>query len=326
MRATHLALFAALPLLFTSLTRAAEPEKYLPADATIVVRVNVRQILDSPLGKKYGPDAVKNALSQNGQIRQLLETLGVDPLKDVDTLFLATPGASANGAVVVAHGRIDQERFHKAAEDVSRKTPGAMKIHKEGALTIYEGKHGGDPAFATFPSKDTLLLSPSRAALTAAASGTNTLGKDVAGLVGQVDGRQSVWAAALLPDDAKRALTKQPQTAELASKIKGFTVAVNVDRDVQMNLNVLTTEAKAAESIAELLEGLKGLGKLYAASVPQIGPYLGQAMDSIKIATSQASVTAAVQVSEQTIDQVVKAAQVPPPAPKPAAIPVKKRP
>jgi hypothetical protein len=326
MTGTRLALFAALPLVLTSLTRAAEPEKYLPADATVVVRVNVRQILDSPLGKKYGPDAVKNALGQNGQIRQLLETLGVDPLKDVDTLFLATSSATADGAIVVAHGRIDPERFHKAAEETNRKTPGAMKIHKEGALTLYEGKHGGGPAFATFPSKGTLLLSPSRAVLTAAASGTVTLGKDVAALVAQVDGRQSVWAAALLPDDAKRVLTKQPQTAELASKIKGFTVVVNVDRDIQTTVNVLTTEAKAAESIAELLEGLKGLGKLYAASVPQIGAHLGQAVDAVKIATSQTDVTAAVQVSEQTIDQVVKAAQAPPPAPKPAAVPVKKRP
>jgi hypothetical protein len=238
--------------------------------------------------------------------------LGVDPLKDVDTLFVATPppGRRRGRRRSRPHrpgslpqgGRGCQPQDSRRNEDPQRR-----------CIDDLRGKHGSDPAFATFPTKGTLLLSPSRTALTAAASGTAKLGQDIAGVVAQVDGRQSVWVAALLPDDAKRALTKQPQTAELAAKIKGFTVVLNVDRDIQTTLNVLTTEAKAAESIAELLEGLKGLGKLYAASVPQIGPHLGQAMDSVKVATSQATVTATLQVSEQTIDQVVKAAQRHPP-------------
>lgn len=316
MTGTRLALAAMLAALLAPLAPSAEPDKYLPADATLVVHVNVRQVLDSPLGKKYAPEMISAALRQNGQVQQLLQNAGVDPLKDVDALSVAAPGASTDGAVVVVHGRIDPERFQKSA---------GLKIHKEGALTVYEGKHGSDAAFATFPAPGTLLLSHSRSALASAASGTARLGKDIAAVVEKVDGRQSIWAAALMPEDAKRNLAKQPQTAELAAKIRAFTVTVNVDRDVQTTVSVLTTEPKAAESIAELLESLKGLGKLYAASVPQIGAYLGQVIDTVKVVTSSTTVTATLQVSEQTIDQVIKAAQAPAAPPRKPMVPVKKK-
>lgn len=320
------ALIAAIAFAFAPLSQSAEPNRYVPADATIVVHVNVRQLLDSPLGKKYGPNIVQGLLQQNGQVQNLLAGMGVDPLKDVDAIVLATPGASADRAVVIAHGRIDQERFHKAAEELS-KQGGAMKIHQEAALTIYEGKQGNDSAFAVFPARDTLLLSPSRTALTGAAAGNQRLSKELAPVVAGVDGNQSVWVAALMPEEAKAVLAGQPQTAELASKIQAVTAGLNIDRDVALNVKVLTTEAKAASTLAELIDGLKGFGKLYAASVPQFGPLLTQVMDSIKVGTNQTTVSATVNVTEQMIEQGVQAAKTPPPPPAaPTPVPVRKAP
>src|SRR5262245_33547916 len=191
MTGTRHALAIALPLLVAPLCLSAEPDKYFPTDTTIVVHINVRQVFDSPLGKKYGPDLLKAALQQNSQMQKLLEALGVDALKDIDTLDVATSGVSADGAVLVAHGRIDPDRFHKTAEEAVRQNPSAFKIHKDGALTVYEGKRGNDPVFTAFPARDTLLISPSQAAVTAAAKG-GKLRKDIAAIVDKVDGRQSV--------------------------------------------------------------------------------------------------------------------------------------
>ena len=74
-------------------SRAAEPDKLLPADADTVVCVNIKQILDTDIIKKYSLEQLKQAL--DGQdAKKLLTELGLDPLKDIDRIVV---GANIKG-------------------------------------------------------------------------------------------------------------------------------------------------------------------------------------------------------------------------------------
>ena len=74
-------------------SRAAEPDKLLPADADTVVTVNIKQILDTDIIKKYALEQLKQAL--DGQdAKKLLTELGLDPLKDIDRIVV---GANIKG-------------------------------------------------------------------------------------------------------------------------------------------------------------------------------------------------------------------------------------
>src|SRR6266536_2863410 len=85
-----LALAAAL---FASPLRAAEADKHLPSDATAVVFVNLRQILDSPVSKKYMLDQIKDGLKKDADAQKFMAAAGLDPLKDLSSVTVAiSPG------------------------------------------------------------------------------------------------------------------------------------------------------------------------------------------------------------------------------------------
>ena len=80
---------AALVLGLTTTARAAEPDKLLPADTDTVAVVNLRQIIDSDIIKKYALEQIKQLL--DGQdAKQILTDLGLDPLKDVEKVVIGS--------------------------------------------------------------------------------------------------------------------------------------------------------------------------------------------------------------------------------------------
>src|SRR5947207_5565272 len=99
-----------VPLLALALgavpAQSAEPSKYLPGDTELVVYINARQILDAPLVKKYALERVKAALKESTDAQRFVTEAGLDPLKDVQSLLMASPGsaAAAEKVLVVARG------------------------------------------------------------------------------------------------------------------------------------------------------------------------------------------------------------------------------
>jgi hypothetical protein len=80
-------------------SRAADSDKLLPNDANFVVTINVKQMIASPLFKKLDDKFnLKDALKKNADAKQAIETIGIDPLKDIDQVVLAGSGAKEDEA------------------------------------------------------------------------------------------------------------------------------------------------------------------------------------------------------------------------------------
>src|SRR3954451_24891881 len=123
-RSTRFGLVAAFAAAFAFPTsaRAAEPDKLLPADADTILSVNVRQIIDSEIVKKYAIEQMKQFL-QGNDAQTFLKEIGLDPLKDLDRILVAGSGkdqATIKGLIIV-HGKFDAEKLYKAAEAQSKK-------------------------------------------------------------------------------------------------------------------------------------------------------------------------------------------------------------
>src|SRR5687767_10960309 len=102
---SRLGLGAALAVVLAAspTTRAAEPDKLLPADADTVMVVNVKQIIGSEIIKKYALEQMKQAL-QGGEAQKFFGELGLDPLKDVDKIVVGASGkdqADAKALIIV---------------------------------------------------------------------------------------------------------------------------------------------------------------------------------------------------------------------------------
>src|SRR5438105_4660189 len=91
--------------------RAGEVDKYLPEDTEVLVSVNVRQIVDSDLFKKYALEQARAALKDQEDVQDVLKELGLDPFKDLDRVLVAKPsGGEQDRGLVIAYGRFDLDR------------------------------------------------------------------------------------------------------------------------------------------------------------------------------------------------------------------------
>src|SRR5438128_2254889 len=88
--------------------RAAEIDRYLPAHADMVMSVNVRQVVDSPVFKEHFHELARKWV-KTAPAGQVMTLLDLDPLKDVQRITAAGTGVIGllDRGLVIAHGDFD---------------------------------------------------------------------------------------------------------------------------------------------------------------------------------------------------------------------------
>jgi hypothetical protein len=194
----------------------------------------------------------------------------------------------------------------------------------EGNTRVYESKTDNQTVFFAFIDKNSAVLAGARANVVNAINAANSngkgpkLSKEMTGLLTKVDGKQSVWLAALAPEEMKKALAGIPQTAELADKILAFSGGVTVDKDLALGLAIHASDAKAAESIAEHVDTGAGLLRV-AVKGEDVAKQLGKEtaltlanlVDGIKIGSTKETATVNLKISDDSIQKLMKAVPQP---------------
>ena len=80
----------------TPSARAVTADPRTPADAEVVVSINVHQILDSELFKKYAKDELDKALLEP-TVKKELAAIGWDPRRTSTSCWLPTPARRSPG-------------------------------------------------------------------------------------------------------------------------------------------------------------------------------------------------------------------------------------
>src|SRR5262249_49873296 len=143
-----------------------EPDKWLAADAEMVMAINVRQMLDSAVMKKGSLDELKKMVNANEQLKTMLRAVELDPFRDIDAVLAS--GSLGTGkdvkALVVVRGKYNLPKIHAAAAKFAKDKPDEFKLVKEGDLQLYEVKPAGgaQSMFAAFVNASTLVLTPSK--------------------------------------------------------------------------------------------------------------------------------------------------------------------
>lgn len=274
------ALFA-VPVLFAVLAvpaRAADVDPYLPNDTEAVITVNVRQILDSPLIKKYALDFVKKQL-EGGSFKDLKD-LDLDPQKDVDRLVFANSGSEPDRVLLIAHGRFEVAKFEAKAEELAKAQPKTWKI-----VTIPDGAGGqykvlecarwldlsvakpqvkDQPAYFALLDKRALVASPAKDlvidALDKARGRKQTTLKSIElkSLLEKADGKQSVWVA-MLPRVLAKLVPGDDDSSlkEDLDKVEAISGGITIDEDVKLELALAVKDAEVARELStEINEGL----------------------------------------------------------------------
>jgi hypothetical protein len=277
---------------------AAEVDRFLPADAEIVVTVNVRQMLDSSLIKEQALDLLRDGLKSLDMAEDILKELGFDPFKDLDRIVAGGPaGKEPDRGLLIVHGRFDVAKFKAKAEESAKTFGDALKVLKVpdglgGNFVVYQVSPPEMPApvFVALAGKDTLLASPGKDyvvdALRRQARKEPVALKDKVfqEMLEKLDDKQSISFAATGPALANGALQGTPAADSLA-KIIGLGGGITLSEDLKIEAVVTSKTAAEANELHEAADkGLK-LALTFLAALTQgndNNPGLDLALEVVK--------------------------------------------
>lgn len=296
--------------LISSLCPAAELDAMVPPDAEVVMKLNIKQVLDSALIKKYALDPIKGAL-KSPEAQQMIQATGLDPLKDLDSVTVTAAGTKMPKVLIVVRGRFDAEKINTAMAAQAKKDM-TLKSSKDGKLTIWEAKKDQNPLYTTVASPGALAMSTDKSYLVKSVGdeGRSKPGADLQTAVNKVPGKESFWVAGIITPEMKKQLETNPQTKKYASTVKSLTGGLTLTDAFQLNIQVHTTDPKVANELKMTMEGLKPLLQLMAmqGGNEQVGTLVKEVLDGLKINTQETTLKVDLNVNEELIDKIKKAA------------------
>jgi hypothetical protein len=290
----------------TAAARAADTDRYVPADTEQVIVVNVKQLMTSDLVKKNFLPEIEKQLAKNKEYQQMSKATGLDLLKDVNTVVLANTGTTGDKATVILRGKFDLDNIKTTLKAVEK--DGKLKISKLGDREMYEADANGKTFYSTFLDGTTMIGSTSEAVVKAAADGkVGKLKGDLAAAVRGVDAKQSMWMAAVIPEEAKKLLDNANQgPVEAMKKVKTITAGLNLTKDLAASLAMQTGDPKAAKELGEFADQLKGLLAFAGQGNEQIAPLVKELQKSLKIVTTRGDLNISFSISGDVITKAAK--------------------
>jgi len=299
--------------------RAAEVDKLLPADSEYVIAVNVRQIVDSEIIKKYALGQIKDFLA-GGDAQKFLKDLGLDPLKDIDRVIVGASGTDQNDfkGLAVVRGKFNPEKLYAAAEAQTKKDPDHFSLVKDGADVMFKFQPDqGNPVYGTVVNDSTVVVASDKklvSAALAASSGDKkpAVNKDLAALISRMDDKSSLYLCALTKDKLNK--LKLPQGGAPANikdqlgKLDTVAASLRISADISFDVSLgMADDASADEmgkTVDDGIQQIKGLLPFLVANNPQLKP-LADAAKSLKSGVKGKTVSISGKLPGDAIGQLI---------------------
>jgi hypothetical protein len=297
--------------------QAADVEKYLPDGTVFVITVNVKQLLDSAIVKNHLLDKMQAAFKGSSEITEVLDSLGIDPLKDITRFTAASTGTNpdSKGLLILA-GNFDPAKFEAAAKKNADSHADVLKVLSENGRQVYQVQipQSPKPLLVSVLDKHTIVATVDKESLQEAFTRASSekpvkLKKEIEELLQAVDGQQSLWVAMLGEALSKNEMVPDDKTKKTLEKIDTISAGITIANDIKLLINVLAKSAEGAKDLAgEMTDGLnnvKGLLAFYANNKKELGSAVG-ILESIKVITDGKKVTVKSEVPADVVEKTLK--------------------
>jgi hypothetical protein len=250
--------------------------KYLPEDTEIVLSLNFRQIVDSPLVKAQKDAAAKvkmrvedalaalveKAFGENKEVQKYLKATGFDVFRDLNAVTVALRGGhDKKVALAIIEGNFDPEKFHAAAAAAVKDHGDVISVSESDNYKIIEVSAPNDHSgVVVLVNKNTILAGPSKdrvkaALVRARASEPGKLKKELKLLLATTSDKESISAlatgTALSKLTDKAAVPNAQKLGEFLNKIDGLSGTVTFSDNVRLQLSVLAKDENSAMQLAQ---------------------------------------------------------------------------
>lgn len=325
MRATLLLVLFALP------AAAVDPVPYLPAETDAVLTVQAREVLDSDLGKKHGAELLKELLEAYKPAAAAVRATGLDPHRDVETMTVAIglKDATPSRPFSLIEGKFEAKKLEANLAAYQKDHPELTAI-RVGDRAAYKltGAKPADTTYLAVLDDTKMVVAGSEAdlsgAFAAAAGGRKpVISKELAGLIASAKPSGPIFLRAWVKGRFDNLNLPNEKLKTAVRGVDWVTVGVGVTKDVGVTATLNTASPAAAETLAELLNGVIGLVRLQIRAAAEDQPELRPVSDLLK-ATTVAPHGKRVVVWGNVKGEAIEKALAPPPVPKPApTVPVK---
>jgi len=308
-------------LLLAGPARAADLDKLLPDDTEAVITINVKQILDSALVKKLPLDLVKDAIKNSNEATKVLDDLGFDPFKDLESIVVASPGGQeADKWLVVIRGKFDEKKFKARAKEEAKEKKDVVKVievpdGRDGKYEMYEISPPNSPqsVLVSVADSKTILVSGGKDYVVNALdqlAGRKKVAlksKEMAAVLKRIDDKQSLWVALVGSALEKTMLKDNDEAKEIIEKLTDATFGITIDKDIKVELGVTGKDEKAAKDLdAKISDGIQqaqGLALLFVKD-KQFKP-LVDILKTIKTSLKDKTITVKTEIGGDIIEDLL---------------------
>lgn len=274
---------------------AAEIEPGLPDNTTAVLTINLKQLLHAPLVKQHVLACLQQACRNTDVVRETLEMLALDPIRDLDRLTAASVGSGGakSEGVVILRGRFDTARFHLAAKKLVKEHGDRFELHKDDNLkyvsVVSTGGHGaiifgaganakkgavlnvqtkgclldaiGGDCIALL-DKNTLVLATSEDLLKEsckhiADKDTSSLNKPMRRLLMELESKQTIAFAGIVPQKVSFGDNSEAEEESSPPPLRDLTGSISLAEDFKLRCAVRATSADDARTVMKGFEELR---------------------------------------------------------------------
>src|ERR1035438_7805065 len=219
-----------------------------PAGTKVVLGINLRSVVESPMGQAVAAQTQKQVQSQAAAADwlKLASLAGFDPLRDIDEVLVATNGEGQNPpSLIVATGRFD----------VARLAQGAKRYHD---VPVLGGDKPTDGVVALLNASTALAGDRPTVLATIDHLGNRAqIDRALAERVAAARGRYDIWG---LGDRPEGFVAPAPQASALES-IDRFQFGVSVSHGLELGAEIHARSPKEPEQVSATLGMLQAMIK-----------------------------------------------------------------
>jgi hypothetical protein len=290
----------------------SETSKWVLEGSELVLHINVRQVLNSAALKKGAIDAMKEAIDKDATAKMVFENIGLDPLKDIDSITLSglAPAPKDVKGVLVVRGKFNLAKIQNAAEKFAADKPTELKLSKSDGLQLYEIKAKENNAVAAFADSTTLVVGSSKEltldAVKRFGRRSARVSKDMELALTKFTGKESLSLALVFNEELRKLIGKAPGAAEIATKLKTVTGTLALSDTATLGVIVLADDEEAATILQGLIKQGLTLAELVATGDDKVGPLLGEFLKATKLVQQKTTVSLTLTVTEDLLQKAMK--------------------
>lgn len=289
----------------------SDTSKWVIEGSEMVLHLNIRQILSSEAMKKEAIAAMKKAIDDDATAKMVFDSIGLDPLKDIDSITVsgAAPSPKDVKALVIVRGKFNLIKIQAAAEKFAADKPTEIKLSKSNGLQLYELKAKDNTPVATFMDATTLVIGSSKEitldAVKTVGRRTAKVGKEMDTALLRFTGKESLNLALVFNEELRKQIGKAPGAAEIASNLKTVTGTLNLTDKATLGVIVKTDDEEAASKLQGLIKQGLTLAELVATGDEKFGPVLGEFLKATKLTQQKTTVSLTLTVTQELIEKAM---------------------